>query len=53
MTDLLKKAIEEISHLSPIEKKWEAKFAGSEKELEYLAGNALKEHSEGKTELYF
>lgn len=65
MTQLLKKAVKEISRLSAAEqnavaslildeitdkKKWDDSFAKSQNQLEYLAEEALKEFNTGKTQ---
>jgi len=64
MTELLSKAFSEASKLPPqeqdvmaswilselvSEKQWQEKFAKSEKILEKLADEALKEHRQGRT----
>ena len=66
MTKLLEKAFQEASMLPEleqnalarwlideiiVEKKWERTFAESEDVLDVLADEALKEYSDGKTEL--
>ncbi len=64
MTELLKKALAKLSELPENEqeeiaslileeiedeKKWQTSFANSEKQLEMLASEALKEFKQGKT----